>query len=55
MAAVPAVKVLLILDALLNDCVPSIPTSDPLNVVAPNPLTLTNNLLKSSLKPHKKP
>jgi hypothetical protein len=50
MAAVPAVNVLRMLDALLRDCDPSMPTKDPLKLDAPSPLAVTNNLLKSSLE-----
>lgn len=48
-AALPPVKVLLMLEARLNDCEPSKPTTEPLKLDAPSPLTDTNSLLISSL------
>lgn len=53
-AAVPAVNVLLMLEALRSDWDPSIPTREPLKLEAPIPLAVTNNLLMSSLKHHHK-
>lgn len=54
MAAVPPVKVLLILEARRNDWDPSRPTTEPLKQDAPNPRTATKSLLMSSLKQPKK-
>lgn len=50
MAAVPAVNVLLMLEALRRDWEPSIPTREPLKLEAPSPRTVTKSLLRSSLK-----
>lgn len=48
--AVPVVKVRRMLDARLKDCVPSIPTTEPPNVLeTPVPLILTKSWLTSSL------
>lgn len=49
-AAFPAVNVRRILEALRRDCEPSYPITEPLKLEAPSPRTVTNNLLKSSLK-----